>query len=208
MNNVLRVWQVEDNPSPMTEIYKLTLKCKLENGPSESDDLLFLEWHPKGNAVLTGGRDYMLWLMNGATGDFLGSFSGHEGDVLMAKFTKNGGKQIVSSSADKTIRVWSPIKKECLQIIKKPANTQIKFHEHPINCFDLHYTQPLVISGDLGGRVCYSNFNTGETGGMLAEHKDSVECITFCQNDAAPFAVSCGMDTTINIYNIKDLNLR
>jgi WD40 repeat protein len=43
---------------------------------------------------------------------------------------------------------------------------------------------------------------------MLAEHKDSVECITFCQNDAAPFAVSCGMDTTINIYNIKDLNLR
>jgi hypothetical protein len=30
--------------------------------------------------------------MNGATGDFLASFSGHEGDVLMAKFTKNGGK--------------------------------------------------------------------------------------------------------------------
>ena len=92
MNNVLRVWQVEDNPSPMTDIYKLTLKCKIENGPSESEDLLFLEWHPKGNAVLTGGRDYMLWLMNGATGDFLASFSGHEGDVLMAKFTKNGGK--------------------------------------------------------------------------------------------------------------------
>ena len=43
---------------------------------------------------------------------------------------------------------------------------------------------------------------------MLAEQKNSVECITFSQNDLAPFAVSCGMDTVNNIYNIKEINLR
>ena len=110
-NNVLRVWQVEPNDSPMTQNHKLVKKCELKNGPSEEDDLNFVEWHPKGNAILCGGKDYMLWVMNGATGDFLASLSGHEAEVLCGKFTQsNGGKLIISSSADKTIRVWSPIK--------------------------------------------------------------------------------------------------
>jgi WD40 repeat protein len=110
MNNQLRIWQVSENSDPLNNNYKFTLKCKLENGPSEKDDINFVKWHPKGNAILCGGKDYMLWLMNGSSGDFLASLSGHEDEVLMAKFTPNGGKNIVSSSADKTIRVWSPIK--------------------------------------------------------------------------------------------------
>jgi len=102
MNNVIRVWIME-NENPM----RFKEKCKFENGPSEKDDILFIDWHPKGNAVLCGGKDYMIWLMNGSTGDYLACFAGHEGDILNAKFTPaNGGKYVVSSSADKTIRVW------------------------------------------------------------------------------------------------------
>jgi WD40 repeat protein len=120
MNNVIKVWNVEENtdagPEDAQFIFKL--KTKLENGPSENDDILVAEWHPKGNAVLCGGKDFTLYLLNGATGDFLACFSGHEDDILCAKFTPNGGKMIVSSSADKTIRVWSPIKQDCLTVIK------------------------------------------------------------------------------------------
>ena len=112
MNNVLRVWTMGDD-------MQFSVKCKLENGPAETDDILFCEWHPKGNAIICGGKDYMIWLMNGATGDFLASFSGHEDEVLAAQFSPNGGKLIISSSADKTIRVWSPIKNNCVNVIKK-----------------------------------------------------------------------------------------
>jgi ribosome assembly protein SQT1 len=77
MNNVLRVWSADKN-------MEFTVKCKLENGPAETDDILFVEWHPKGNALICGGKDFMIWLMNGATGDFLASFSGHEDEVLAA----------------------------------------------------------------------------------------------------------------------------
>mmetsp|Transcript_2705 Transcript_2705/g.4592 ORF Transcript_2705/g.4592 Transcript_2705/m.4592 type:complete len:150 (+) Transcript_2705:596-1045(+) len=149
MNNQIRIWQLEDNPDPQTQPGKLKLKCMLENGPDSKDDILFVDWHPKGNALICGGKDFMIWLMNGATGDYLACFSGHEDEVTMAKFTQyNGGKQIVSSSADKTIRVWSPIKQDCLQVIK-PRNQQVQFHQAAINCFALHHAQPLVISGDL-----------------------------------------------------------
>ena len=71
---------------------------------------------------------------------------------------------------------------------------------------ELHYAQPFVISGDLNGRVCYSNYNTGEVGGILAEHTDSVEDVAFCKE--IEFAVSVGMDTNIHIYNLKEFKLR
>ena len=151
----------------MTQSHKLVKKCELTNGPSESDDMNFVEWHPKGNAILCGGKDYMLWLMNGATGDFLASLSGHEAEVLSAKFTHlNGGKLIISSSADKTIRVWSPIKQECLRVIKKTKMNQ-NFHTVDIHLIELHPAQPVVVSGDLNGMMCISNYNTGEIGGVL-----------------------------------------
>jgi WD40 repeat protein len=100
MNNVLRVWNTEKN---------FELKCTLEGGSTE--DILFVEWHPKGNVILAGGKDFMIWMFNGQNGEFLSCFAGHEGDVLAAQFTPNdNGKHILSSSSDKTIRLWSPMK--------------------------------------------------------------------------------------------------
>jgi ribosome assembly protein SQT1 len=97
MNNLLRVWDVEKD---------FDLKFIVESGPTE--DLNFVEWHPKGNAIMTGGKDFNIWLFNGNNGDYVNCFSGHEDEVLSAQFTLNDdGKHILSSSADKTIRLWS-----------------------------------------------------------------------------------------------------
>jgi len=119
--------------APDESPFTFTLKAKLESGPAETDDILICGWHPKGNAVLCGGKDFTIYLMNGATGDFLACFSGHEEEVLCAKFTPNGGKLIISSSADQSIRVWSPIKQDCQTIIKAKNG----FHKAAINTFEL-----------------------------------------------------------------------
>ena len=52
--------------------------------------------------------------------------------------------------------------------------------------------------------VCISNYNTGEVGGILGQHTDSVEGIAFCLHPTTPFCVTCGMDTELNIYNLKE----
>lgn len=97
----MRIWNAENN--------SFDLKYALADGPTE--DLNFLEWHPKGNVFITGGKDYLIWLFNGANGTFINCLSGHESEVLHAMFTINDqGKHVVSSSADKTIRLWSPLK--------------------------------------------------------------------------------------------------
>jgi WD40 repeat protein len=46
------------------------------DGPTE--DLNFLEWHPKGNVMITGGADYMIWLLNGENGQMINTMQGHE----------------------------------------------------------------------------------------------------------------------------------
>jgi hypothetical protein len=51
-----------------------------------------------------------------------------------------------------------------VNVIRK-KNASIVFHEDPINTFALHHKEPLCVSGDLKGIVCYSNYQTGEVGG-------------------------------------------
>ena len=96
---MLRVWDVEKG---------FTLKKAIDSIPQE--DLNFVQWHVKAPVLLTGGKDYMIWVLNGQNGKVMANLIGHEEEVLNAEFTKHdSGKQIVSCSADKTIRVWSPL---------------------------------------------------------------------------------------------------
>ena len=67
---------------------------------------------------------------------------------------------------------------------------------------------PLVVSGDQDGKVCYSNYLTGEVGGVYGMHSGSVEDIVFCKSEALPYCVSCAIDSNINIYNIKENKVR
>ena len=106
----MRVWNVADKD--------FTLRFTIENGPTE--DLNFTEWHPKGNAILAGGKDFNIWMFNGNNGDYVNCFSGHEEEVLQASFTVNDdGKHIVSAGADKTIRLWSRSQSQALQVKEK-----------------------------------------------------------------------------------------
>ena len=108
MNNQLRVWDVKNG---------FTLKKTIDSIPQE--DLNFVEWHNMAPCLMTGGKDYMIWLVNALTGKVMTNLIGHEDEVIDAKFTKEDrGKHIVSCSADKTIRVWSPLQAQSVITLK------------------------------------------------------------------------------------------
>lgn len=179
------------------------LKYPLEDGPLE--DLNFLEWHPKGNVFITGGKDFLIWMFNGSNGQFISCLNGHSQEVYSAQFTlMDQGKHILSCSADKSIRWWQPLKNSCLQVIK--GGSARSFHEADINVFGQHHERPLLVSGDLQGKVYYSHYQTGEVGGLLGDHADSVEAIAFSRSH--PICVSAGIDTKINIYDLNRTELR
>lgn len=80
------------------------LKFKLE-GPC--DEIRFLEWHQKGNALIAGSADNSLWMWNANTGEFMNSFYGHEAALTDGKFSPDG-TLIISSSEDGSIITWKP----------------------------------------------------------------------------------------------------
>lgn len=121
MNNQIRVWDV---------INGFTLKKTIEEVPIE--DMLFIEWHPTAPVFLTGGKDFMIWMVNAGNGKVMNTFIGHEGDVNMAQFTLvDGGKQIISCSSDRTVRLWNPTKGEIIQVTKN-GTAKVPYHEDEI----------------------------------------------------------------------------
>ena len=104
MNNFLRVWDVNNG---------FALKQTIES--IQQEDLFFVEWHSSAPLLMTGGKDLMIWLINAVNGKVMASFAGHEDEVNCAYFTlEDKNKHIISASADKTIRVWSPLQAGCL----------------------------------------------------------------------------------------------
>ena len=90
MNNHLRVWDVQNG---------FVLKQTVDS--IQQEDIFFVEWHPSAPLLLTGGKDYMVWLINAINGKIMASFAGHEDEVNCAYFTKDDkGKHIVSTSTD------------------------------------------------------------------------------------------------------------
>jgi WD40 repeat protein len=96
------------------------------------------------------------------------------------------------------------MKNNCLQTIK--ASQGRSFHDADINVFGMHHERPLVISGDLQGKVYFSHYQTGEVGSLIGDHTDSVETIAFSKSH--PICVSAGIDTHINIYDLTRTELR
>ena len=80
---------------------------------------------------MTGGKDYMIWLVNAVNGKIMANLIGHEEEVMNANFTlEDKGKHIVSCSADKSLRVWSPLQQECIQTLRSyGSGSRKEFHE-------------------------------------------------------------------------------
>ena len=58
LNNQFIIWDVTDDG-------KFKFKLKVTEGPDQADDMEFVQWHPKGNVFITGGKDKLIWLING-----------------------------------------------------------------------------------------------------------------------------------------------
>lgn len=197
MNNVLRIWDVANG---------FALKKTIDAIPQE--DLNFVEWHAQAPVLMTGGADYMIWLVNAVNGKVMANLIGHEDTVLNAVFTKEDkGKHIVSCSSDKSLKVWSPLTQECIVTLKSyGAGSKKEFHESAILCFALHSDMPVVLSGDEDGRVFASQYMTGEINGVIGTHADSVESIAISQTQ--PIACSAGIDCKIHVYDLTNFTRR
>ena len=112
-----------------------------------------------GRILSIGERDFALRLWDPKTGQLLQTFLGHTGELKNVNFLKNGN--MVSSSWDKTYRIWDIHTGECLQILHE-GHLMLEF-----NIIELSNNRLLTLPWNKGAKVW--DLNTSE---QLAELGD------------------------------------
>eukprot|EP01025_Chloroclados_australasicus_P028458 TRINITY_DN2818_c1_g1_i8.p1 TRINITY_DN2818_c1_g1~~TRINITY_DN2818_c1_g1_i8.p1 ORF type:complete len:269 (+),score=16.78 TRINITY_DN2818_c1_g1_i8:53-859(+) len=183
-------------------IWDSSTGSRLQTLEGDNSSIEWLQWHPRGNVVLAGSEDFMLWMWNGETGNFLNNFSGHRGPVRCGCFTPDG-KHIVSGGddPDNSIRIWNPRTAECLHVMEGHP-----FHSAGLSSIAVNPIGQLILSGSIDGGVRVSNLESGRNIGALTGHSGSVECFGFCETPSV--FVSGGTDGKMLIFDRNNLTLR
>ncbi|EPQ31326.1 uncharacterized protein PFL1_01510 [Pseudozyma flocculosa PF-1] len=71
------------------------------------DEVVWMDWHPKGSVLSAGGADSTVWMWQLPSGNVMNVFSGHTEAVTCGSFTPDG-KKLVSGSEDRSLIVWDP----------------------------------------------------------------------------------------------------
>ncbi|PWY99959.1 WD40 repeat-like protein [Testicularia cyperi] len=98
MDGKVRVWRKR------SEDYKTWEFLTNLEGP---DEIVWIDWHPKGNVLAAGGADSTVWMWQLPSGNVMNVFSGHSDAVSCGAFTPDG-KKLVTGSEDGSVIVWDP----------------------------------------------------------------------------------------------------
>ncbi|GIL70349.1 hypothetical protein Vretimale_3470 [Volvox reticuliferus] len=190
MDGMCKVWRVADGQ----------LMHSLEGSGGA---LQWITWHPRGDVVVSGTDDCMIYMWNATTGAVMQVFSGHCGAVSAGCFTSDGKSLVsVGGEDDASLRVWNPKTGDCVLTIQGHP-----FHESGITCLGLHRDGGgAAITGGDDGCVCISNVATGRVGGRLTGHEDSVEAVGLSAQ--LPLAASASLDGKLLIWDCGTLSQR
>ena len=139
-------------------------------------DVEWLRWHPKGDVILCGGNDGTCWMWLATSGGCMRVFAGHDGAVLCGAFTCDG-KQIVTGSADGSVRVWAPKKGICKHaFLPRPdgppraSGGDLAMCQGAVTALDVHPVDPeLVVAAAEDGTAVVLHCKTKKVVNVL-EH--------------------------------------
>ncbi|CAG8613793.1 4509_t:CDS:10 [Acaulospora morrowiae] len=188
MDGKVFVWKVDSGE----------LVASLE-GP---DEIVWIDWHPKGPILLAGANDASIWMWQLPSGNCMSVFSGHSQTATVGKFTPDG-KKIVSGSEDSSLILWDP---KTASAILKITGDDSRFHQVGITSLAINKESTLVLTGSLDSSSRLVNLNNGTILGSFGDHTDSIEATGFC--DVLPLVATGSVDGKLNIWDVSTMRLR
>jgi len=164
-----------------------------------ASEISTLNFHPKGNAILTSFKDGSIIIYSAKTGNEMAHFFGHTSEVYGAFFTPDA-KHIVSIGGDKTLRKWDPIKNKEVGRLD-----DYKFHTDSVTNLVFHPTNSTtLVTGSLDGTFCLSGYGDKlQTFFRSKEFDAEVSCVSI--SDQHNCILAGVLDGTLSCLDIETL---
>ncbi|KAJ1977207.1 60S ribosomal subunit assembly or modification protein [Dimargaris verticillata] len=192
MRGKVQVWNtdaVQASTAPLASL----------DGP---DEVLWLDWHPRGNILLAGSADGTMWMWMLPLGKCMNVFSGHSMAVTCGQFTRDG-KTIVTGCEDGSLVIWDP---KTAAANHRLDGHDARFHSETITCLDTNADSTLVLTGSTDHTARLVHLQNGNIVGSLGNHAESIETVGF--SPTTTLAATGSVDGTVNIWDIKTLKHR
>jgi len=155
-------------------------------------EVSFAAFSPKGNNIVSAGRDGIIKIWDSLRGDEKMSFQGHD-DVIQTVSFNSDGSLFASGSNDKTIRIWNAKTGSLVETLYG--------HDGPINTVAFSPDDKTIISGSSDSTVRIWDVATGEGLRTLRGHAEGVTSVAFTPDGKQ--AVSGSNDKTIKVWDVN-----
>ncbi|KAJ1613045.1 putative WD-40 repeat-containing protein [Cryptosporidium canis] len=174
-------------------------------GPS--DELEFIQWHPKGPCILGGGVDGTGWIWMAQDARVLSVLSGHGNSITCGDFSIDG-KVACTGSLDGSVIIWNPKTGESLHKITRSsfvdhADDLSYFEDLGIVSLKSHKKNPLLAVGLNNGLFSLVQSETGKVLSLNKRHTDSIDCIEFTNSMEDPLLATGDMSGELIIWNFE-----
>ncbi|KAJ1963130.1 hypothetical protein IWQ62_003312 [Dispira parvispora] len=166
--------------------------------------------NPQGSLLLTGGEDKQVQIYDIAKDQILTVLEGHTERITSVAWIPEGNSDespgiIVTSSDDRTVRVWHATEAQtleyaCVNTLQIHKSTVVAVIVHPSNRYfvSVGADQTWVLHDSVTGKPLAITASPGTENGQPAEHKFT--CAQF-HPDGAILGTGCS-DGTVQIWNV------
>lgn len=181
----------------------------------EVADILALAWSPDGNLLASAGRDRIVHIWDTSTGLEIETLKNlvvdntlqdvYEGPIRALDFSPNGkwlatgGDDNEGGVKNKTLLVWDT----SAWTEKEPL--VFSGVEDDLTALAFSPDGQTLVSGYNGGRTAIWNFNSQQINETLTDHNRPIQALDFSQFEDTLLLVSGGLDRTIVMNNLIDI---
>ncbi|KAJ3351339.1 hypothetical protein HDU83_008962 [Entophlyctis luteolus] len=169
-------------------------------GPAE---VTWLNWHPRGNALLCGSSDATLWMWSIPSGQCMNVFTGHSASITCGQFSPDG-KSVLSGAEDGNLYQWDPRTATPKQIFRSDDARFLSGAS--VTSLSVHSDSAVALAGGADGSSCLVALQSGKVLGSVSKCEDSVESVGFSSH--LPVAGVSSIDGSIALWDIQLMRLR
>ncbi|ORY40745.1 WD40 repeat-like protein [Rhizoclosmatium globosum] len=210
MKQIIEIGRTSPTKNPRGKLKALARKMELVHDLFTACDIFlfpnFVAAHKEGvKSCQYSAFDSSLWLSGGydclirihdlrASNNHicLSQYAGHKSVITDVHFTKDD-THIVSSSFDRTIKIWNSQSASCERTLTG--------HTDSVMSCDVTVDRKYVVSGSMDGTVRLWDFDKGSCVAVIKKHTRWVKVVRFSPDGR--FIVSAGLDHKIYIWDIK-----